>query len=177
MKTILVFLLIAGFISGCTSTTNISENIEVDVEKNGNINEGYDLNNTEITDFSEVVGHELRLTEVYVNGTKTQYNREALSDIFSEAFILKFDEQRFSGRGAPNLIVATPYTLGENQSINIGLIPTTLMAAIFEPDHLKEHDFFKYIQSAYSWRITGGNLELYSRFEDNNEIKLVFLLS
>ena len=125
-------------------------------------------------DFSDITGKQWKLVEVYVGGRNTQFSRDSLRNDFArEMFTLKFDGQTLSGTGAPNLFSA-PYTLGEKQTISIMPMRSTLMASFFEPENITEHDFFAYMQSAQKWDLVDGNLELYSKTENNREIRLVF---
>jgi heat shock protein HslJ len=119
---------------------------------------------------------EWKLSEVYVNGKTTGFNRNSLSSGLTEMYTISFNPELVSGAGAPNRYTA-PYTVGKNQTINIALVRATLMASINEPAGLKEHDFFTYIQNAYKWDIVKENLELYSKVENGSlEIRLVFSL-
>jgi len=166
MKKFSLFLLTCVILS-CVSTGGDLENSEV-------ITNSAERNTGSGAGFSDVIGHEWKLLKVNINGVNTQYSRDSLNDIFAESFILRFDDRSISGRGAPNLMVSTPYTLGENNAISIITIPTTLMAAIFEPEHLNERDYFLYIQNAYAWQAGSGILEIFSRLDDGREIQLMF---
>jgi len=130
-----------------------------------------------LKDFSDAIGTELRLLEVHIDGT---FGREIIFDRRTltregdgKIFTIKFDGQIVSGTGAPNLYSA-PYTLGDDQSISIMPMRSTLMASLFEPEKLPEHQFFGYMQNANKWQFVDGNLELLSRTEDGREVRLVF---
>jgi heat shock protein HslJ len=148
MKKFLSILLAAFITIGCTSTTNS-------------------------TDFSELIDKEWKLTRVYINNIDTQFRRDNQPEMFSDIFTLNFDEQNVSGTGAPNLYSA-PYTLNENQGISIKPMRSTLMASIFEPENLSEHNFFLYLQSASMWSLVNDNLEILSTSQDGNQVRLVF---
>jgi len=169
MKKNLFLFLLAGLIMSCASTggnmTDIERNSESVIP---NSNDRTGTNN-----FSGVIGSEWKLTGVSVNGTDTQFNRNALSDAFSESFTLIFDDKMLSGRGAPNQYSA-PYTLGENRSISTLIMRTTLMASLFEPENLKEYDYFRYMQYINSWQLSDGRLILSSLLDDGSEVKLIF---
>ncbi len=126
-------------------------------------------------DFSEVIGKEWDLTEVRVNGESAGFDRAALAlEGFGEMFTIKFDEQMVSGTGAPNQYFA-PYTYAlDDQTINISGIRSTKMASFREPEKLKEHDFFAYLQNIYEWKKADENLELISKTQDNGEVILIF---
>lgn len=128
------------------------------------------------SDFSEITGKNWLLTEVRIDGKNTGFDRGALvRDGFGEYFTLRFDAENISGTGAPNRYSA-PYTLGTGGEIDIMLVRATLMAPIREPDKLREHDFFNYVQNSYKWNLTRNNLELNSRIEDGSEVVLIFTL-
>ncbi|MDR0487279.1 MAG: META domain-containing protein, partial [Treponema sp.] len=109
--------------------------------------------------FSQLTGKEWKLIEVRVNGKTTGFNRNALGEVFSEAFTVSFDNENISGTGAPNRYSA-PFTLEKDQKISIKLVRSTLMASIFEPENLREHEFFVYIQNTNEWNLVKNNLEL-----------------
>jgi heat shock protein HslJ len=78
-----------------------------------------------------------------------------------------------SGVGAPNRYTA-PYTLGEGQTINISMIRSTLMASIFEPEKLKEREYFAYLQNAYEWGYANNRLHIKSKTAENAEVIMIF---
>lgn len=125
-------------------------------------------------DFSYVLGREWKLTGVFVNGQNTGFSRNALAvQGFIDAFTISFDAERLSGAGAPNRYFAA-YTLGENRAINVSMVASTMMAAIIEPEELREHDYFFFIEHATEWNLIDGNLELLSRSRAGEEVKLIF---
>ena len=125
--------------------------------------------------FSEISGKEWLLSEIRTQGGKITIDRNELKNSgFSEnIFSLVLDAGRVSGVGAPNRYFA-PFTLGEGQSITIQNIAGTLMAPLFEPEKLKEHEFFVYLQNTSKWDLVKGQLELYTRDENRAETVLVF---
>jgi heat shock protein HslJ len=153
-RQIIIFVLAAVLIISCAGTRGNIQNI---------------------SDISGIEGKEWNLTQVYVNGVDIQFRRDSQPEMFRDIFTLNFDGQMVNGTGAPNLYSA-PYTLGENRAISISLMRTTLMAALFEPDNLSEHEFFNFLQSAYSWEIVNNNLILSSRTQDGQAVRLVFAL-
>jgi len=169
MKKIIVLFLLAGIIISCANTGGSMTDAERNSERvipgsNDQVSSG---------DFSDAAGIEWKLTGVIINGVSTQYSRSTLSENFSESFTLKFDGEMISSRGAPNLYSA-PYTLGNNNSISALIGRSTLMAAIFEPEHLKEYDFFRYLQYINTWQLSGGKLELSSLLDDGITVQLLF---
>jgi len=94
-------------------------------------------------------------------------------DGFGGIFTLRFDEERISGIGAPNRYFA-PYTLANRQGMSIGIVAGTQMASLFEPENLKEHEYFAWLQNVERWGIAGENLELYATGSDGTPAVLIF---
>jgi heat shock protein HslJ len=130
---------------------------------------------TNTADFSEVPDKNWKLVEVYINGRNTGFSRGSLSGNNADIYTLRFDTDMISGTGAPNRYNA-PYTVGENKTISIALVRSTLMAAIGELSSLREYDYFIYLQNAYKWNIANDRLEINSKLENGSEIRLVFSL-
>jgi heat shock protein HslJ len=117
-----------------------------------------------------------RLAAVQRTGGVTAIDRaelETIAPIFKDAFTLTFGEKRLSGKGAPNTFVA-PYTLGENQALAIQAPASTLMAALREPDALKENEYFGYLSRVSAWTIQGDRLFLLTSDSSGDEALLVF---
>ena len=128
--------------------------------------------------FSDITGQEWKLTDVLFNGKSINFDRGVLvSEGFGEIFTLNFDAERLSGVGAPNRYTA-PYTLGKDKdrTMSVQMVAGTMMAPIRQPEKLKEHDFFQYIQNAYKWNLVNLKLELLSKSQDGAEVTLVFTL-
>ena len=126
--------------------------------------------------FSEVPDKEWKLIEVYVNERNTGFNRNSpANNNLQDIYTLSFSDEFVSGVGAPNRYSA-PYTAGEDRTIIIELVRATLMAPIGELSTLREYDYFGYIQNAYRWDIVNDKLEISSKLENGNEIRLVFSL-
>jgi heat shock protein HslJ len=126
--------------------------------------------------FSDVMNKEWKLIDVLFDGKSINFDRDVLeNDGFGEIFTLKFDAEMLSGAGAPNRFFA-PYTLGDKQAIEVKLVGSTLMFPINQPEKLKEHDYFKYIQNTYEWDFKNNSLLFYSKSEDGNDVTLVFVL-
>jgi len=124
---------------------------------------------------SSLEGYEWKLIAVFINGNNTQFNRNSLPAELGNSFTLNFSTDLISGVGAPNRYSA-PYTLGDNQAISIMVMRSTLMASFLEPENLKEHDFYTYMQNSYSWKLVNNNLELQSKTANGSEVRLVFSL-
>jgi heat shock protein HslJ len=126
-----------------------------------------------IVPFSDVENRDWQLAALRNDSQFMEIDRIALAEYFDEIFTLHFAAGRLSGVAAPNRYFA-PYTLGNNQDIAIGIIAGTLMAALFEPEELKEGDYFSYLQNTHKWNLTDGNLELHTKAEDGTAKVLVF---
>jgi heat shock protein HslJ len=123
---------------------------------------------------NELAGKEWKLTEVRINGVSTGFNRSDLSRSgYTDGFTLTFETEMLGGLGAPNRYSA-PYELKSGNQITILLIRATLMAAIREPDKLREHDYFAYLQNAASWKFVNNTLELTSKTADGKMVVLIF---
>ncbi|MCL2181035.1 MAG: META domain-containing protein [Treponema sp.] len=154
----------AFLISGCAGTN-------VNNEGNVNLDTGRTTASQTGQSFSDITRSKWILTTVFMNETDTQYRRSEMPAM-QDYFTMNFNEQLISGIGAPNRFSA-PYTFGDNQSISILPMRSTLMASFLEPDNLSEHQFYMYLQHAYEWRLTDDHLELLSR-TDGQEIRLIF---
>jgi len=123
--------------------------------------------------FNDVLGKEWILLEVRTQGKTVSIDRNKLDAGFPNgAFTIKFEEDRVNGVGAPNRYFG-PYTVS-NKTISIGTVASTMMLALFEPEELKEHEFFDYLSNAKRWDLQSGKLELYSTNSSGAETVLVF---
>ena len=125
-------------------------------------------------DFSEARGKEWLLVEVKTQPQNITFNRKTLkSDGYGNIFSLTFDGERLSGVAAPNRYTA-PYTLEDNHGIKVNIIAGTMMAALHEPEKLREHIYYTYLQNAYRWRISNNLLELSTKNADGVDAVLIF---
>jgi heat shock protein HslJ len=130
--------------------------------------------------FSNVVGKEWKLIEVQVDSTP--FNRIVLYDRndlrrnnVGSVYTMNFDAEMVSGTGAPNKYSA-PYTLGEENSLKVEVIRSTMMAPIIQPEKLPEHDFYTYMTNVEQWSIDDGKLVLHTKAENGNTVRLIFVL-
>nr|AGS53989.1 hypothetical protein [uncultured bacterium contig00088] len=123
----------------------------------------------------DVQGRDWILARI-VTGTQTvTLDRERLArEEFGEIFTLRFDDNLVAGTGAPNTYRA-PYTPGDDRSLAIGLLATTMMFAFREPEEINEQRFFLYLNNVGRWDMTDGTLELHTTGEDGTEVVLVFV--
>jgi heat shock protein HslJ len=128
-------------------------------------------------EFTDVRDKDWKLMEVRAGKNNVIFQRSMLTqEVPGDVFTLRFDTERVSGAGCPNRYFS-PYTLGEKQAISIQPIASTLMAALFEPEQLKERDFFSYLEKANKWTVRKGNLKLYSTNNEGAVVYLVFSLT
>jgi len=128
---------------------------------------------------TDITGTQWKLIEVQVKnepfGVNIIFDRKTLSkEQAGDIFTLNFDKENVSGKGAPNSYSA-PYTR-ENENISISQMRTTMMASLWQPEKLREHQYFIYMQNAYKWNLADKKLELFSKDEEGKEVKLVFSL-
>ncbi|MDR2729380.1 MAG: META domain-containing protein [Treponema sp.] len=130
-----------------------------------------------IKNFSDITGKEFVLTEVYIDDINTGFNRNGLvlEGHNDDIFTITFDGRMLAGTGSPNRYSA-PYTLENENGISVKLIRSTLMAAFREPEKLKEHEYYVYLQNAYKWNIANENLELHSKTENNANVLMIFIV-
>jgi heat shock protein HslJ len=126
--------------------------------------------------FAEVQGKVWALDEVVTEAGAIIINRGKLeADSMGDAFTLRADAERISGRGAPNRYVS-PYVLGEDQGIAISPIAGTLMMGLADPEGLQEQEYFNYLEQANQWLLTGDRLELYSETGEGDPVIMIFTL-
>jgi len=119
-------------------------------------------------------GKEWVLLEIKSQGKAVPIDRKKLeAGNMGGAFTINFEEGRVSGVGAPNRY-SGPCTIDSNNTLSIGNMVSTKMAALFEPDEIKEHEFFDYLSNAKRWDLKSGKLELYSTNSSGTETVLIF---
>ncbi|MCL2185835.1 MAG: META domain-containing protein [Treponema sp.] len=157
---ILMSLILTACLMGCVSTPAAAPN-------------PVNMNN-----FADGAGKDWKLLEISI---ESAFNREIVFDRKTlvkegsgEIFTMKFDAEMISGVAAPNRY-SGPYTLGENRAITLTApMRSTLMASLFQPEKLPEHEFFGYMQNIYEWRPANGNLEFLSKTENGREVRIIF---
>jgi heat shock protein HslJ len=124
--------------------------------------------------FSAVRGRDWQLIALRTAGDGGVFDRGELEALeMGDAYTLRFDEDRVSGRGAPNRYFA-PYELGEGSSLSIQAMGSTLMASFREPSGLREGDYFTYLQGVDRWELVGEELRLHTRDSQGGALTLVF---
>jgi heat shock protein HslJ len=83
-------------------------------------------------------------------------------------------EKRISGKGAPNTYSAS-CDFGDDSTIGFSRIAATRMAAFFEPDVLKEQEYFQYLERVDRWAMNDSmNLLLFTTAEGGEKVILIF---
>lgn len=164
-KYLITFVLIAVFIIGCKSTDTTQ-------------GAGSASRTVAIKDFQDAMGKELKLLAAHIDSTPFNrsilYNRDELAkEGMPNVYTLTIASDTVSGVGAPNRYSA-PFSRGSDQAITIGLMRSTQMAPLVQPEKLQEHDFYLYMQNANEWRIVNGNLEIVSKDDKGSPVRLVF---
>jgi heat shock protein HslJ len=157
-KIVLLSVFVLGVFAACASQpAKESKNAKTAEEKTVN------------TDFSSIMGKKWDLMEVKSDSTETVIDRSGNANIYTLTFS---SDGTASGKGAPNNY-RSPYTLTENKGIAFSLIAGTLMAPIFEPEGLKEHDYYQYLEKTTRWDVSNGQLQLFTK-DDSGEVILIF---
>jgi heat shock protein HslJ len=118
-------------------------------------------------------GKEWKLAELRKGNVSTVIDRKKLeSDGFGDLFTINFAD-RVSGKGAPNRFSA-PYQVGANNALTISQPVSTLMAAIYDPERIREKEYFQYLINVKSWKLNSNKLELYTSDSAGKETVLVY---
>ena len=124
--------------------------------------------------FKDIQGKEWILLEIRNKGKTVSIDRKKLDAGFpGGVFTINFEEDRVNGVGAPNRYFG-PFTADSNKTLSIGNLASTMMLALFEPDELRENEFFDYLSKTKRWDLKSGKLELYSTNSSGAETVLVF---
>jgi heat shock protein HslJ len=121
---------------------------------------------------SSISGKEWKLMELRKGNEVIVIDRGKLeSDGFGDLFTINFGE-RVTGKAAPNQFMAS-YQAGDNNTLTLQAPAATLMASIYDPERIRERDYFQYLINVKSWGLVQGRLELYS--SDSNGIETVLV--
>jgi len=113
---------------------------------------------------------ELRLTDRTIALDRAKLNADGAGDIFT----LAVEGNRISGKAAPNRY-NTVYQAGENNTLTLSPVVSTLMAASFDPERIQEHEYYQYLSKVKSWRLNQNRLELNTTDASNKEAVLVYV--
>jgi heat shock protein HslJ len=124
--------------------------------------------------FDDVRGKEWILTELRTGSAVIRLDRQKLeAEDLGDVYTLRFDEDRLSGKGAPNRYFG-PYELGDGGRLTLSRVASTEMMGIKEPEELKEYEYYDYLNRVNRWGMAQGRLELFSETPDGREAVLVF---
>jgi heat shock protein HslJ len=122
----------------------------------------------------DIQGKEWILDEVKsVSGTVRMDRQKLEADGIGGVYTITFDAEQVSGMGAPNRFHG-PYTRSEGKTLSFGKMASTLMAAIKDPEGLKEYEYYAYLDSVSRWDLKDGKLELHTKDRSNAEAVLIF---
>jgi hypothetical protein len=123
--------------------------------------------------FSGVLGKDWQLIEIRKESGNISLDRAGMeADGLGDAFTLRFDEDRISGRALPNLYFG-PYTR-TGQALRLEKIAATLMANFRTINSLTETEYFDYLWQVESWAWRGDNLELHTINPEGQQAVLIF---
>jgi hypothetical protein len=124
---------------------------------------------------STITGKEWKLSEVRLPGKTMLIDRNKLNaDKMGDLFTFTVDNSRISGKAAPNRYTSM-YQAGANNTLTIQPPISTLMASIYDPERIREREYFQYISRVKSWKLNQGKLELYTTDASNKEVVLVYV--
>ena len=164
-----LYLLAVILITNCT-TTSTTDGSAARAATEDSVTSG------ENQDFSNANGIEWKLLSVHIDGVDTQFSRDNQpQQVSRDIYTLKFEDGIIGGIGAPNRYSGR-YTQGDNQSLSVTPLVSTMMASLFEPENLREHNFLSYMQNIKTWKLTNNssNLELTSVTNDGKPVKMIF---
>ena len=162
---------------------NVNSNGETTASVGGAATGGSSTSNTavqgssevEVKTLNDVEGKEWSLIELRSAGTTVRIDRGKLGGADTNgSFTISFQDGTVRGVGWPNRYFG-PYTVGSGDTLSMGELASTMMAAFIELDELKEHDFYAYLSKVTRRAVLDGKLELYST-SDGRETTLVFEL-
>jgi heat shock protein HslJ len=120
-----------------------------------------------------VGGKEWKLAEVRKSASTVTVNRDKLAaDGFGDLFTIAFAD-RVSGKAAPNRYNA-PYSAGAGGTLSIQQPASTLMAPIYDPERIREKEYFQLLVNAKTWKLNGGKLEIGTVDADGKPATLVY---
>ena len=116
--------------------------------------------------FSDTFGREWKLTAVKSAAPAStggrEFSRQELEETgMADAYTLRIDETRLSGKAAPNRYF-TSYSLGDGYDIRVNPVAGTLMMSLKEPEGLKEQEYYAYLALVNRWGLHQDVLTLYT---------------
>ena len=123
---------------------------------------------------TSISGRNWKLTELHFTDRTVTLNRNELTGDQADFFTLAIDNERISGRAAPNRYM-TSYQAGANNALTIQPIASTMMALIYtDPQRIQEPEYLQYLGKVKSWRVNQNKLELTTTDAANKELIMVF---
>lgn len=124
---------------------------------------------------AEIGGKDWKLVELRTSTKSLQVDRKKLeSENMGDFFTFNIGGDRVSGKGAPNRYTAG-YQTGDNNALTIQSPASTLMAAIYDPEKIREREYFDYLVRVTRWKLNQGRLELYTVDETGKEAVLIYV--
>jgi len=129
---------------------------------------------TGASNVTSISGKNWKLTEIRFTDRTVALNRSELPADQADIFTLTIDNERISGRAAPNRYM-TAYQAGANNALTIQPIASTMMALIVtDPQRIQEPEYLQYLGKVKSWRINQNKLELTTTDTANQAAIMVF---
>ena len=123
---------------------------------------------------TSISGKNWKLGELRFTDRIVTLNRNELAADQADFFTLTIDNERISGRAAPNRYM-TSYQAGANNALTIQPIASTMMALIVsDPQRIQEPEYFQYLGKVKSWKINQNKLELTTADAANKALIMVF---
>jgi heat shock protein HslJ len=115
-----------------------------------------------------------KLTELRFSDRTVVLNRGELSADQADFFTMMVDNERVSGKAAPNRYFG-PYQAGAGGGLTIQPVGSTMMAAIYtDPQRITEAQYFQYLSKVKSWKVNQNKLELTGTDAANKPLTMVF---
>ena len=126
--------------------------------------------------FSHIEDKEWLLMEVRRGSESIVMDREQLEAVnLGGVYTIRFENGRFSGVGASNRYFG-PYTPGNDGSISIGDIASTMMFSFIQPEGLAEAEYFSLLSEVSRWDFRDEKLELFANNSGPGAV-LIFALN
>ncbi|WP_424244131.1 heat shock protein HslJ [Elusimicrobium posterum] len=130
--------------------------------------------NGEPTGFAAVKGRVWQLSQVKDASGKVTFDHSKLNkEFFNDIYTLQFDDQRATGKAAPNRYTG-PYTLGEGNAISFKHFASTLMMGIRTPEGLAEHEYYQLFEKVTSWKYSKNQLTFNTVDKNGAKVTMIF---
>jgi len=105
---------------------------------------------------------------------RENHKADRINETYTLRFTGDFTGKSIYGKGAPNTYSAS-CDVGDDFTIGFGPIVSTKMVAFIEPEVLKEHEYFKYLEKVCRWTMDyDEHLKLFTTNEEGEEVFLIF---